>query len=91
MAHTISSGLRFRQHYSNFLQSPTPRKRKLTWNLDDGYPKEGVINTYPKRALLAGVNNGLVVSLLTSKDEIDFTCKDSTGFRVSYHTCYVTK
>lgn len=53
-------------------------KRIVTWDPDDGYPKEknNSIMEYPRRALLAGALNSLTAVFFTKADDILYNCRD---------------
>ncbi|CAH0564375.1 unnamed protein product [Brassicogethes aeneus] len=64
-----------------------PNKTRSGWSMEDGYADNVGVDTYPKRALLAGTKNSLQVTLISRKTNIDYTCKSSLqGFRVMLHT-----
>lgn len=53
------------------------------WSLETGYKETEEIESYPRRALLAGAKNALKMTLLTLKEDIDYTCKNGLqGFKV---------
>lgn len=55
----------------------------MNWSLEAGYSETEEIDTYPRRALLAGARNALTMTLLTPKADIDYTCKNGLqGFKV---------
>ncbi|XP_030745254.1 uncharacterized protein LOC115874287 [Sitophilus oryzae] len=71
--------------FDNFMKNP--ERRNLTWNLDKGYSKDDLLETYPRRASFAGVQNSLEVTMVTPKNDIDHICKDSVqGYKVALHT-----
>ncbi|XP_023310707.1 pickpocket protein 28-like [Anoplophora glabripennis] len=56
------------------------------WSMDDGYSEDAGLYPYPHRALLAGAKNSLTINLITAKENIDHTCKESIqGYRVLLH------
>lgn len=55
----------------------------MGWTLENGYSESEEIDTYPRRALLAGAKNALQLTLLTRKADIDYVCKNGLqGFKV---------
>ncbi|XP_060523205.1 uncharacterized protein LOC132700102 [Cylas formicarius] len=72
-------------HFQDFMK--TRFEGNLSWTLDDGYPEDAGLESYPRRALFAGAKNSLTIVLITWKDDIDYTCKESLqGYRVILHT-----
>ncbi|CAH1098522.1 unnamed protein product [Psylliodes chrysocephalus] len=71
------------QHY-DFLNAE--RNISDNWNIEEGYSKSAGLETYPRRALLAGVNNALTVTLISTFLDEDQTCKGGIhGYKVSIH------
>lgn len=70
-------------HYGNFLNVNTSSNG---WTLEEGYKKTETLDTYPRRALLAGAKNALSMILLSPKKDIDYTCKSGLqGYKVFHH------
>lgn len=67
--------------------------KKANWDPDWGYPGFLSDADYPKRTILNGAKNALVVVLLTRKDEIDHACRDFSlqGMRVSVNNLQCNK
>ncbi|KAG5875633.1 hypothetical protein JTB14_037310 [Gonioctena quinquepunctata] len=62
-------------------------QNRSDWSIDEGYPESNGRHTYPRRALLAGVDNSLDVFLLQEGVDIDHLCfRETQGFRVALHT-----
>ncbi|XP_066139923.1 pickpocket protein 28-like [Euwallacea fornicatus] len=56
------------------------------WNLEDGYPANVSINTYPRRALSAGFSSGFLLLLRAYQQDLDYVCKGPVqGFRIHLH------
>lgn len=55
------------------------------WNMDYGYSAEAGIDTYPRRALLSGSTNALVVNMDVDVDDLDYACSNFQGFQVEKH------
>uniref|UniRef100_A0A6P7FUN5 Pickpocket protein 28-like n=1 Tax=Diabrotica virgifera virgifera TaxID=50390 RepID=A0A6P7FUN5_DIAVI len=52
------------------------------WSVDYGYAPDAGVDTYPRRALLAGSTNSLVVNMYINPNDIDYACTSFQGFQV---------
>ena len=56
----------------------------LTWNLDDGYPDDDMIDTFPHRSLTSGAYGGLTLFIGMDDKDMDPECNFAIhGFQVS--------
>ncbi|KAF7280748.1 pickpocket protein 28-like [Rhynchophorus ferrugineus] len=56
------------------------------WNLEDGYPKNAPINTYPRRAMSAGFSSGFLLLLRAYQQDLDYICRGPVqGFKILLH------
>nr|XP_023021680.1 uncharacterized protein LOC111510056 [Leptinotarsa decemlineata] len=55
------------------------------WTVDYGYSENAGINTYPRRALLAGSSNALIVNMEVEKADLDYACTSFQGYQVVLH------
>ncbi|XP_055527738.1 pickpocket protein 28-like [Wyeomyia smithii] len=56
------------------------------WSLDEGYQVGTDINTYPRRALGAGLKAGLMLLLKSNESDMDYLCGNSfQGFKLLLH------
>lgn len=63
------------------------RRNSHDWTMEYGYTEYAGMDAYPRRALLSGATNGLLFNILTSKEDLDYACKNSLqGYRVLLHT-----
>lgn len=71
----------FSVHYANYLNINTSSHG---WSLEEGYDKAQTLDTYPRRALLAGAKNALSMILLSPKKDIDYACTSGLqGYKVN--------
>nr|XP_023023900.1 pickpocket protein 28-like [Leptinotarsa decemlineata] len=55
------------------------------WTLENGYPKDAPMETFPRRALSAGSSAGLNLVLMAWLPDLDYVCKGPVqGFKVLY-------
>lgn len=74
----------FRIHYRDYHLVPNSSHH---WTMEYGYTANAGLDAYPRRALLAGATNGFTFNILTSKEDLDYACKNSLqGYRVMLHT-----
>jgi len=53
------------------------------WDLENGYPPNGKLDTFPNRALGAGAMSGLFILLKGNESDLDFLCRGPVqGFKV---------
>ncbi|CAH1116191.1 unnamed protein product [Phaedon cochleariae] len=71
---------------------PPPINRKLPndyafeeWSADHGYGEEAGVESYPRRALLSGSSNALIVNMEVALDDLDYACSNFQGFQVVLH------
>lgn len=64
------------------------QKRAATWNIDEGYDKNVKHrDSYPFRAIDAGVQYSLIVILKIDNNDIDYLCGGTKqGFQVGFHS-----
>ncbi|XP_050514292.1 pickpocket protein 28-like isoform X1 [Diabrotica virgifera virgifera] len=55
------------------------------WSVDYGYAPDAGVDTYPRRALLAGSTNSLVVNMYINPNDIDYACTSFQGFQIVLH------
>ncbi|CAG9863465.1 unnamed protein product [Phyllotreta striolata] len=55
------------------------------WSVDNGYSDDAPVHTYPRRALLSGYTNALVVNLKINISDIDYACTSFQGYQVVLH------
>lgn len=56
------------------------------WNLEDGYPKNASLETFPRRALGNGAKSGLFILLRAYQPDCDYLCRGPVqGFKVLLH------
>ncbi|XP_058456439.1 pickpocket protein 28-like [Malaya genurostris] len=61
-------------------------RSSYNWTLDNGYRPRTDINTYPRRALGAGIKAGVFALLSVNEDDMDYLCSNSfQGFKVLLH------
>lgn len=53
------------------------------WSVVRGYDKHADIETYPRRALLSGSANALIVNMNVDMDDLDYGCTSFQGFQVN--------
>ncbi|KAJ3617442.1 hypothetical protein MTP99_007159 [Tenebrio molitor] len=71
-------------HYRDYHLVPNSSHH---WTMEYGYTANAGLDAYPRRALLAGATNGFTFNILTSKEDLDYACKNSLqGYRVMLHT-----
>lgn len=74
----------FSVNYANYLNINTSSHG---WSLEEGYDKAETLDTYPRRALLAGAKNALSMILLSPKKDIDYACTSGLqGYKVTLLT-----
>ncbi|RZB38940.1 ASC domain containing protein [Asbolus verrucosus] len=71
-------------HYKGYHHVEDEDEEK--WNMEKGYFDGVSIETYPKRALLAGASKGFNVDLVTSRQDLDYSCHAIQGFKVVLHS-----
>ncbi|KAK9883356.1 hypothetical protein WA026_001531 [Henosepilachna vigintioctopunctata] len=60
--------------------------KKSTWINQVGYPEDADLETYPRRALLAGGINSLEITLGHFENDIDYVCNGAEqGYKVLLH------
>ncbi|CAH2092886.1 unnamed protein product [Euphydryas editha] len=60
--------------------------KSQTWTLENGYPPNTPLETYPHRGLGYGENAGLILLLLANKKNFDYLCSGPTqGFKILLH------
>ncbi|KAJ8943545.1 hypothetical protein NQ318_023056 [Aromia moschata] len=55
------------------------------WTVGYGYGDLADVETFPRRALLAGSMNALIVNLNVSLEDLDYACTSFQGFQVVLH------
>ncbi|XP_074030606.1 pickpocket protein 28 [Leptinotarsa decemlineata] len=56
------------------------------WTLENGYPKDAPMETFPRRALSAGSSAGLNLVLMAWLPDLDYVCKGPVqGFKILLH------
>ncbi|XP_045451668.1 uncharacterized protein LOC123660657, partial [Melitaea cinxia] len=60
--------------------------KSLTWTLENGYPPNTPLETYPHRGIGSAENGGLTLLLKAAKKFFDYLCSGATqGFKVVLH------
>lgn len=79
----------FRNIYSSVSQPIKQKHQKMykpgkveDWTVGYGYGDLAGVETYPRRALLAGSTNALIVNLNISMADLDYACTSFQGFQV---------
>ncbi|XP_061393669.1 pickpocket protein 28-like [Musca vetustissima] len=61
--------------------------RTLNWSLEEGYPKNAPLKTYPARVVSASTRAAFEAGLRVLTDNIDYSCSLGTeGFKIVLHT-----
>ncbi|XP_028141320.1 pickpocket protein 28-like isoform X2 [Diabrotica virgifera virgifera] len=56
------------------------------WSLEDGYPKTAKKDTFPRRAMSAGLSAGLYLVLKAYEPDLDYLCRGPVqGFKILLH------
>ncbi|KAK3911814.1 Pickpocket protein 28 [Frankliniella fusca] len=64
----------------------TQSRESQGWNLEDGYPNNASLNTFPRRALGQGAKSGLFILLRAYTQDCDYLCRGPVqGFKVLLH------
>ncbi|KAF7267710.1 hypothetical protein GWI33_019099 [Rhynchophorus ferrugineus] len=61
-------------------------RRVQHWSADHGYTDEAGIDTYPRRALLSGATNSLMVNFAVNNTDLDYGCTHFQGYKVVLHS-----
>ncbi|XP_061399072.1 pickpocket protein 28-like [Musca vetustissima] len=66
---------------------PANKFPPLHWSLEEGYPEDNILLTYPSRVLSSGSESGLQIYLQSFPQELDFTCNGAVqGFKILLHS-----
>ncbi|XP_005178343.2 pickpocket protein 28-like [Musca domestica] len=61
--------------------------RTLNWSLEEGYPKNAPLKTYPARVVSASTTASIEIALRILTDNTDYTCSAGTeGYKIVLHT-----
>lgn len=52
------------------------------YTVDHGYDENAGVDAFPRRALLSGSFNSLIVNMYVNKDDLDYACTTFQGFQV---------
>lgn len=55
------------------------------WSLEDGYPSNAGLNTYPRRTMISGVHGGFQIDFNVYEDDLDYLCTDLQGYKVTIY------
>ncbi|EDS44436.1 amiloride-sensitive Na+ channel [Culex quinquefasciatus] len=55
------------------------------WTLERGYSSAANLSSYPYRVLGSGYQAGIKVHLMTTKNDLEYHCRESQGFKVLLH------
>ncbi|KAJ3647274.1 hypothetical protein Zmor_024797 [Zophobas morio] len=77
----------FKDHVYNYAQYyHVPNKSADYFNIETGYKENANMNTYPRRAMMSGADNALLIFFNIDTDYIDPICNGIfKGFRVLIH------
>ncbi|KAK4873973.1 hypothetical protein RN001_013333 [Aquatica leii] len=68
-----------------FDDSKSNNTKARQWSLDKGYSINATLDTYPRRTTLPGVKSGFQIDLYVNDNDLDYTCREIQGFKVSLH------
>lgn len=68
----------------NYIRSRSIKNTKpLGWSLENGYPDEDKMDTFPRRTFLSGISGGFLFDIFTNHSHLDYMCGESLqGFKV---------
>jgi acid-sensing ion channel, other len=74
----------YKESMNKYLRTPE-NNQSSSWNIF-GYKDPMEFSPYPMRILGSGVSAGLFLKLAMRKKDVVYSCRETSGFRITFHT-----